>query len=89
MIKKEAYILGLIFLGDIATISRTSLLNILVSGKKLPVAVLKPVDCQGHLANGGKIYGTVFCNRFLKHIRKIDQNKEITDAIRFDGASNV
>ena len=53
LIEKESEIFGLLFIGDGATISRVPLLNILVSGKKLPVAVLELVDCQGHLADGG------------------------------------
>ena len=45
LIEKEFDIFGLLFLGDGATISRIPLLNILVSGKNLPVAVLELVDC--------------------------------------------
>ena len=51
--KNESDIFGLLFLGDSATIFRIPLLNILVSGKNLPVAVLEPFYCQGHLADGG------------------------------------
>ena len=40
LIEKESDIFGLLFLGDGATISRVPLLNILVSWKKLSVAVL-------------------------------------------------
>ena len=40
LIEKESDIFGLLFLGGGATISRVPLLNILVSGKNLPVAVL-------------------------------------------------
>ena len=40
MIKREADVLGLWFLGDDATMSITLLLNILVSGKIIPVEVL-------------------------------------------------
>ena len=47
MIKKEAEVFGLLFLGDGATISRCTLLNILASAKNIPVAILKIVDCQG------------------------------------------
>ena len=46
MIKKEAKIFVLLFLGDGATISRFPLLNILASVKNIPVAVLEIVDCQ-------------------------------------------
>ena len=56
MIKKEADIFGLLFLGDGATISKCPLLNILASAKNIPVAVLEIVDCQGHLARGNKKY---------------------------------
>ena len=40
MIKKEAEIFGLLFLGDGATISICPLLNILTSAKNIPVSVL-------------------------------------------------
>ena len=62
MIKKEAEIFGLLFLGDGATISRCPLLNILASTKNIPFAVLENVDCQGHLSGGNKKDGTFICN---------------------------
>ena len=40
MIKKEAEIFGLLFLGDGATISRCPLLNILASANNISVAIL-------------------------------------------------
>ena len=63
-------------------------MNILVSGKNLPVAVLELVDFQGHLADGGTKNGTFICNRFLDHFKIIDPHKSIIDVIMFDGASN-
>ena len=54
MIKKEAEIFGLLFLGDGATISRCPLLNILDSAKNIPVAVLEIVYFQGYLDDGNK-----------------------------------
>ena len=53
IINNRADILGLLFLDDGATIFITPLLNILVSGKNLPVAVFKLVGCQGNLPDGG------------------------------------
>ena len=55
MIKNEAEIFGLLFLGDGATNSRCLLLNILASTKNIPVSVLGTIDCQVHLANDNKI----------------------------------
>ena len=52
MIKKEAEIFGLLFLGDGATFLRCPLLNILASGENIVVAVLEIVDSQGHIAYG-------------------------------------
>ena len=89
LIEKESDIFGLLFLGDGTTISRVPLLNILVSGKKLPVAVLELVYFQGHLADGGIKNGTLICNRFLDHFKRIDPHKSITDVIMFDRSSNV
>ena len=54
MIKKEAEIFELLFLGDGTTISRCLLLNIIDSAKNIPFAVLEIVYCQGHLARGYK-----------------------------------
>ena len=76
MIKKEAEIFGLLFLGDGATISIFPLLNILDSEKSTPVSVLEIVDCQGHLADGNKKYGPFICNKFLDHMKEIDPEKE-------------
>ena len=54
MINKEAYIFGLLFLDNGATIFIAPLLNILVSGKTNTAAVLELFDCQDHLADGDK-----------------------------------
>ena len=89
MIKKEAEIFGLLFIGDDATISRCPLLNILASANNIPVAVLVIVDCQGHLADGNKKDGTFICNQFLNHMREIDLGKKLTDIVMFYGASNA
>ena len=67
LIEKESDIFGLLFLGDGATISRGPLLNILVTGNNIPVAVLELVDCQGHLVDGGTNNATFICNIFLDH----------------------
>ena len=72
LIEKESDIFGLLFLGDGATISRVPLLNILVSGKNLPVAVLELVDCQGHLADSGTKNASFICNIFLDHFERIE-----------------
>ena len=89
MIKKEADIFGLLFLGDGATISRCPLLNILCSTKNITVAVLEIVDFQGHLSQGNKKCASFICNRFLKHLKAIDPQFFFTDVIMFDGSSNV
>ena len=62
----------MLFLGDGATISIFPLLDVLACGENIPVAVLKIVDCRGHLADGNKKYGTFICNQFLKHMKEID-----------------
>ena len=78
----------MLFLGDGVTISRVLLLNILVSGRNLPVAILELVDFQGHLADGVIKNGTFICNTFLGHFKIIDPHKSIIDVIMFGGASN-
>ena len=48
LIKKESDIFGFLFLGDGATIFRIPLLEILISGKELLVAILWLVDFRVH-----------------------------------------
>ena len=83
---KKSDIFGLLFLGDGATISRVPLLNILVSGKNLPVAVLELVDLQGHLADDGTNNSIFIYNRLLDHFKRIDPHKSIIVVVMFDGA---
>ena len=75
MIKKEAEIFGLLFLGDGTTISRCPLLNILASAKIHQLLYWKLLICQGHLADDNKKYGTLICNIFLNHMKEIDPAK--------------
>ena len=89
MIKKESEIFGLLFLGDGATISRCTLLNILAFMKNIPVDVLEIIDCQCHLADGNKNNGTFICNLFLNHMKEIDPSKTLSDIAMFDGALNA
>ena len=89
MIKDKADILGLLFLGGGATISRCPLLNILASGKNIPLSVLDIVYCQGDLSEGNNKYGILFCNLFLKQIKEIDRTKKLSGIVLFDGALNV
>ena len=69
MIKNEAEIFGLLFLGDGDTISIFPLLNIMASTDNMPVAVLEEFDCQVHLSDDNKKYGTFICNQFLNRMR--------------------
>ena len=55
-IKKESKIFGLLFLGDDSKILRCLLLNIMASGKNIPVAVLEIADCQGNLGDEKKTW---------------------------------
>ena len=87
--RKESDIFELLFLGDGDTIYIIPILNILVSGKNLPVSVLELVDLQGHLEDGGKKDGSFICTRFLEPIIKTDPHKSITYVFMFDGASGV
>ena len=77
------------FIGDGDTLYITPLLNILVSGKNLSVAVLELVECQGRLEYGGGKDGIFICRRFLENTKTIDPDNFITDVVMFDGASNV
>ena len=78
MIKKEAKIFELLFLGDGATISRCPLLDILDYSKNIPVSVLEIVDCQVHLADENKKDITFLYNQFLKHMKEFDPAKTLS-----------
>ena len=65
LIKKESDIFEFLILGDGTNISINPPVNILVSGKNIPVAVLELVDFQGHLADGGEKDGTLYLLYFL------------------------
>ena len=54
-----------------------------------PVAVLKIIYCQGHLANGNRKYGTFIRNHCLNHMKEVDPTKTLSDIVMFDGALNV
>ena len=69
MIKKEAEIFGLLFLGDGVTISRCPLLNILDYAKTYQLLFWKSLICQGHLADDNKKNGTFIFNMFLNHMK--------------------
>ena len=86
MIKKEAEIFGLLFLGDGATISGCPLLNILAFGENISFAVLGIVDCQGNLSYGNRKDRTLTINQFLNHMKEIYPSKELSDIVMFDGA---
>ena len=76
MIKNEAEIFGLIFLGYGATISRCPWLDILDSGKNIPVAVFENCWLSSTFSWWQQKYGTLICNQFLKHMKKIDPTTE-------------
>ena len=41
-------------------------------GENIPVAVLKTVDCQGHLADCNKNDGILICTQCLNYMKEID-----------------
>ena len=81
MIKKEADIFGLLFLGHGAIISICPLLNILYYGENVPVAVLQFFYCQGRLTDGNKKCGTLICNLFLKHTKETYPALKLSDIV--------
>ena len=57
--------------------------------KKKTVSVPEIVDCQGHLSDGVKQYGSFICNQLLNNLREVDSAKKLSDTFIFDGYSNV
>ena len=79
----------MLFLGYGGTISRSTLMNIMASGKNIPVFVLEFFYFQGYLSEGGKKYGSFICHQFLDHMKEIDPENKLSDIVMFDGSSNV
>jgi len=86
---KDADVFGLCLFGDGATVKRMPLINILASGAHLPAAVLEIVNCQHHLAEGGKKSAEYIAELFKPHMERLDPHKQRVDLLYFDGASNV
>ena len=86
---KEADIFWLLLLVDGTKLSRTQFLNILVSGKNIPAAVLELLYCQGHLADGGGKDGTFTCCRLFENTKENYPDKSRIYVVMLDGASNV
>ena len=57
--------------------------------KKIPVAVLEIVDCQGRLADVNKKCGIFIYNQFLGHMKETDPRQKLPDIVMNNGASNV
>ena len=85
----EADVFGLAFLGDLATVKRMPLVNVLSSAFNVSVTVLAVKDCTEHLAKGGKKDASYVAGLFLPHLQKHDPQKSRTDVSYFDGAGNV
>ena len=84
---RDAEIFGLSCQGDGATIRHCPLLNFLVSGVHLPVAVRKITDCQEWVAKGNKKDGTFIANEFTEVMTDLDPGKHLFDLCIMDGAS--
>ena len=59
------------FIGDGATISRITLLKMLVSDLNIPVTLLELVDCQVHLVYGGEKDGIFICTISIENVKKL------------------
>ena len=69
MIKKEAYISGLLFFRRWCHNFKMSIVKYSGFWENIPVAFLKIVDCQGHLSDGNKKYRTFICNQCLNNMK--------------------
>ena len=87
MIKKEIEIFKLLFLGDGVTISRCPMLNILDSGKNIPVAILEIVTFSRSFIWRKKNMGHYFVIDFETYERDWP-NQKLSDIVMFDGSSN-
>ena len=83
----EAYIYGLHFQGDCATIKGTTLLNILVGGVYLTVPVNNIVECIGHITGGHKKDAKFVVESFFDPMNELDPENKLVDLHMFDGAS--
>ena len=88
-LSKEAVLFGLTVLGDGATVKKMPLINILGMAGNTPPTVLAIHDCTAHMADGGKKDAPYIASLFESYLDDLDPNRDLTDVIFFDGASNV
>jgi hypothetical protein len=85
----DADVFGIALFGDGATVKKLPLINILGSTALRPNVVLEIHNCFHHMAMGGKKDARYIAKLFRPHLQQLDPNKELTDIVFFDGASNV
>ena len=82
----EAHIYGNHAQGDGANIG-VPLVNVLMGGVHLPVAVVKILDCRDHMLGGNKKDASFLAKEFIGPMLDLDPKKEYFDLQIFDGAS--
>jgi hypothetical protein len=89
LLKKEADKYGLTVYGDGATVKRMPLVNALVSGVHMPMAILEIFNCSSHMADGKQKDASYIAQQFMPLLDQLDPDKVLIVLVFFDGASNV
>jgi hypothetical protein len=87
---KKIDIFCICFLGDVSTVKKMLLLNIVALSAHHPVAVLEIVDRSLHVQDRSKKDARYIASLFHPHMDKVEADcSNCCDVIYFDGASNV
>ena len=85
----NALLMGLIMLGDGATVAKMPLINVLILCAALSPVTLCINDCTEHMQSGGKKDASYIATLFEIYAQEYDKLKQLIDLFYFDGAGNV
>ena len=88
-INEQADVFGLTLLGDSATVKMITFINEIALSENMSSVVLEINDCLEHMVAGGNKDAPYISAIFPHHLTVIDKNRNLSDLIFFDGASNV
>ena len=85
---KEGRVYGIGACGDAATINKTPFVNLLASTPSHPSIPLEVVDCSEQMEDGGKKDAGYLAEQFLRHMKRLDPERNMFDLVQFDGGTN-
>ena len=85
----EADIFCLVFLGDLATIKGSPIINIIESSFNIPVALLGVKYCPKNLGQGVKNNSTFISVVYKPYLKQYNEKKSRTSLVLFYDSSNI